>query len=363
KPPQRLGALLLVLCAIAAVFDRMDFMCAWLVAWWFCLGVLLGSQANRWMHVLTGGDWGRALQPASRFAASRVTWLLLLHLPLLLGASTLYPWAHANWIADIAHPGFKTVWLSKPFFTLRAVCYLFVWWWLARLGARRTLRKGLAAVAMIVYGIVLSLAAIDGLASLMPHWYSSAFGLVVAMGQFFAGTAFAIWFACREGKAGDRPADRPPISRDLGNLLMMYVMLWAYMAFTQFQIIWAENLPSEIAWYVPRLQTNWVWAGWFLIVVHFFMPQVLLLFRGIKDDPRRLAGLALVMLISHEIDVMWLVLPSVTPHSAVAIALAVLASLGMSLLLWGDVPRRSASVDERRASTPLRSEGTEAAHA
>ena len=38
---------------------------------------------------------------------------------------------------------------------------------------------------------------------------------------------------------------------DLGNLLLMYVLVWAYLAYTQYLVIWSENLPHEIHWYVP----------------------------------------------------------------------------------------------------------------
>ena len=63
---------------------------------------------------------------------------------------------------------------------------------------------------------------------------------------------------------------RPPLDlhrscpahfHDLGNLMLAFVMLWAYFSFSQYLIIWAGNLPHEIGWYLHRLQTGWRIVG------------------------------------------------------------------------------------------------------
>ena len=45
--------------------------------------------------------------------------------------------------------------------------------------------------------------------------------------------------------------------RDLGNLLLAFVIFWAYVSFSQFLIIWAGNLPREISWYLHRRAGGW----------------------------------------------------------------------------------------------------------
>ena len=47
--------------------------------------------------------------------------------------------------------------------------------------------------------------------------------------------------------------DKPETFNDLGNLLLAFAMLWAYLSFSQFLIIWAGNLSEEIPWYIRRL--------------------------------------------------------------------------------------------------------------
>jgi len=58
----------------------------------------------------------------------------------------------------------------------------------------------------------------------------------------------------------------PWVFQDLGNLLLAFVMLWAYTSFSQFLLIWVENLSTEI----PGISTGrWEagepspWLYWF----------------------------------------------------------------------------------------------------
>ncbi len=153
--------------------------------------------------------------------------------------------------------------------------------------------------------------------SLVPGWFSTAFGLVVLSAQALSGAALAVLLARgAPGEATHRAVEPDvPLSRDLGNLLLMFVMVWGYLGFMQFLVIWAENLPHEIAWYVPRLQTGWSGVGLALVIVQLVLPFLALLMRGIKDHPRRLMRVAALLLAASALDTTWMVLPSVDPHT------------------------------------------------
>jgi len=162
-------------------------------------------------------------------------------------------------------------------------------------------------------------------------------GLLVATGQMLSGAACGIaasvWGRSRisAGETGDAVESRqarldcvpgfiPGSMRrqqyhDLGNLLLMYVLTWAYLAFTQFLIIWAEDIPKEIHWYVRRLQTGWVALAWIVVSLHFALPFLILLSRTAKRSPRFMGVLAAALLAVHMVQVYWLVIPSVRPDA------------------------------------------------
>jgi hypothetical protein len=266
---------------------------SYLFAWLLFLGLALGAMANLMLHDLTGGRWGLVVQPAFAAATRLVPLAALLGLPVLLGMRSLYP-------ID------RNTWFDGRFFLARAVIYAALWVLLSVL-VRRTHSKGVSALGLIVYVFSVSLAATDWIAALVPQWYSSGFGLVVAAGQMLGAMALAVAWA------GLRRAGEPHDFNDLGNLLLMYVLTWAYLAFMQFLVVWVGNLPREIAWYLPRLQTGWVALAIGLVVFHFFAPLAILLSRAAKRAPLFLGALAAALLFMHAVDVYWLVAPSVRP--------------------------------------------------
>ena len=94
-----------------------------------------------------------------------------------------------------------------------------------------------------------------------------------------------------------RNATGPDTLNDLGNLLLAFVMLWAYMQFSQFLIIWSGNLKEEIPWYLSRTRHGWEWPAVALIIFLFVLPFLRLLSRETKRRGERLARLAALIVV------------------------------------------------------------------
>ena len=298
---------------------------SYLAAWLFVLALSLGSMANLMVHQLTGGRWGEPVLPAWAAASRLMPLVALAALPILVGAQWIFPWVH--------EPG---RWLNLPFFEARSVAYLVILSALAWLAPRR---PGIAAPGLLAYALTMTLASFDWIASLTPHWYSSGFGLVVGTGQMLAGAAFGVAVAGRAWGGREDEGTRLRFN-DLGNLLLMYVLTWAYLAYTQYLVIWSENLPHEIHWYVSRTQTGWAGLGIFLIAFHFFVPLLILLSRAAKRAPRIAGAIALALLVAHFGDVYWLVMPSVRPDG-VSVAWSDPVALALVAGAWWALWRRS----------------------
>jgi len=321
---------ILVAAALAWFGWRIDpraLLAGWLAAWWLVTGALLGGLANVWLHTLTGGAWGEAIRPPLLRAARWIPLACLLFLPVLLGLDQLYPWTQAHGPAR-PEQAFRHAWLSPAFFTARACAYLLLWsalaWSETRPGVRRS--GGRAAVCLVAWAFSVGLAAVDWLMSLQPEWYSSLFGWLAASGQLLSGMALALLLV-------DRAAVRERLP-DLGNLLMMYVLVWAYLSYVQFLIIWAADLPREIAWYLRRGAPHWQALAWTLLVFHLAAPLCILLARRAKRAPKVLGLLAGGLLGAHLLDCWWLVLPSVEGLRMDGLWLAPAVALGFGMLAW-----------------------------
>ena len=332
------GVIGAVLFAIAAYADRAAALQSYLFVWWFLLGIPLGSMAVLMAHNMTGGGWGELIRPLLDTALRLLPLSLILVIPLLFGLHDLYAWSHADALAADPLLRAKTWYLSVDFFLIRNAVYFAVWlilahllrkWAFARKPGATTAQyerlRAISAIGLLLYGGTVTWAAVDWIMSLMPHWYSTTFGFLTGIGQSTCAFSFAI--ACTAWRVRDAVArqrdlpstgdvdtrqagDIPGLFQDLGNLLLMFVMVWAYLAFTQYLIIWAEDLPNEIAWYLPRVQTSWRAVALFLVAFHFALPFLVLLSRQAKRAPRSLGLLAVLLLVAHLVDAYWLVVPA-----------------------------------------------------
>jgi hypothetical protein len=314
---------------------------AWVATCVFWGGLSLGSLVLLMIHQLSGGAWGEALRRPLLAAAGVLPLLLVLLLPLLVTPERWYPWADTGLLTLDSVP----VWyLNVPFFRLRALLYLVVWltlaWAVGAWGRRdgtvaRRARRISPGGLVILLGTT-SLASFDWVMSLDPQWYSAIFGLLVTAGQVTAALALAVlWYAAARAAT----APDPQLLNDFGNLLLTLLLLWTYLVGMQFITIWIADLPREIRWYLPRLQTDWRWMGLVILTLHLFVPLPLLLSRSIKRSRAGLGLAAALLLGAQGLYALWLTLPTLRPQGLqLALAdLAVFAGVGglwLSAFLW-----------------------------
>jgi hypothetical protein len=316
-----------LLCAAGWYFFPAQFFPAYLVAFLFWLGIALGSLAIVMIHHLTAGGWGLPIRRIQEATFINLVLMAVLFLPLLAGLPTLYLWAQPGAMEADEILARKIQYLNVPFFQARAAIYFGIWIllslalnWLSS-GTRRedelVRQRRLALVSgpgLVLWALTVTFAAVDWGMSLEPHWYSSMYGVLFMGGQGVSGLAAAIIAAVVLRRYAHWPEhltrDR---LNDLGNLLLAFVMFWAYVSFMQFLIIWSANLPEETPWYLHRSARLWAWVAIGLAVLHFFTPFLLLLWRQTKRKPQWLVGVAALLLVMRWIDLTWLVMPTFSP--------------------------------------------------
>jgi hypothetical protein len=176
-----------------------------------------------------------------------------------------------------------------------------------RIGRRMQVLSGGGLVA---FGLTVTFASFDWIMSLDPHWYSTIYGILTLGGQGL--TALAVLIVALAWLSRRPPLNTvvvPSHFHDLGNLMLAFVMLWAYFSFSQYLIIYSANLPEEITWYVRRLFTGWRFIGVMLVVFHFAVPFAVLLSRRVKREPQMLLKVAIGILVLRAVDLFWLIAP------------------------------------------------------
>jgi len=294
---------------IGAVLDPYAFFPAWLAAFSYWLSLPLGALALLLIHNMTGGEWQAVARAPLAAAAALMPLFILAFLPILVGLRDLYPWTEAQPGALVNH-----WYLNLQFFGIRAALYFLVWnffafWQLRRVaGAPRS--QVLSGLGLILLAISVTWAAIDWIMSIEPDWFSSVFGMMIGSGEFVLALAFAL-VVIVAFRAVDGPAD-DAFRRHLANLatiLLAVDIFWAYCSFSQWLIIWEENLTSEIPWYLERLRPFWRSTVLAVIVLNLAVPLFALVWTPAKCRPGLVRNVSIALLIGGVLQSWWLILP------------------------------------------------------
>jgi len=323
------GIVGLIACAIGFTIDRRASFVSYLFGFLVWLGISLGCSGFLMIHHLTGGNWGYPVRRFFEAAIKTMPILATLFVPILFGLRQLYPWANPADISVDRILQHKQAYMNPPGFLMRAAIVFAVWMlgaqlltkWSAQQDATysveptKKLRK-LSGPGLVIYPLTVTFAYVDWVMSMEADWYSTIFPLLVCVGQMLSALAFIIILL---GSYGRRTSLHEVLSKEsfhyLGNILLTFTMIWAYLAYAQLIVIWSGDLPHEIGWYLHRIAGGWRWIAVALLVFHFFGPFFLLLFRGMKRNPQILITIAAVIFATHIVDVWWMVAPSLYQKS------------------------------------------------
>lgn len=326
-----LGVLGLVASAVGYATEREQFFHSYLTAYVFGLTVCLGCLFFVMLQHLTRAGWSVAVRRVAEAAASLVPLFIVLFIPVLLGRGELFHWTHHDAVEHDHLLQHKHGYLNLTFFLIRAAVYLVVWMVLARYFYSRSVAQDesgdpmitvrmqrWAAPGMILFAFTLTFMGFDWLMSMDPHWYSTIFGVYVFSGSSLVGYAFlTLAMTGLRWNGFLRQAVRVDHYQDMGRLMFAFAVFWAYIAFSQYFLIWYGNIPEETVWYVHRMEGSWKTLSYFLAVGHFAVPFVLLMSRWTKRRPWFVTALAAWMLFVHYIDLYWIIMPNFR-HEGVA---------------------------------------------
>jgi hypothetical protein len=295
---------------------------SWLVGALFVLSIGLGGLFFVLVHHSTQSGWGVVVRRIGENAMATLPWMALLFVPLILGLGDLFPWSHADAVAKDPLLQHKQAYLNEKFFLIRTIVYFAVWTVLAlRLGGLSRLQdktgdhdltrrmRRMSAPGLILFALSLTFFAFDWVMSLDPHWYSTIFGVYFFAGSVMAFFAFMTLIALGQQTLQPRVVTQEHL-HDIGKLMFTFLVFWAYMAFSQFMLIWYANLPEETGFFAQRLAGSWRPVSIALALGHFVVPFFFLLSRTVKRSPKASTIAALWLLAMHALDMYWLVMPS-----------------------------------------------------
>ena len=328
---------------------------SYLVSFVFFLSLSLGALFFVLLQYVTRAGWSVAVRRLAEGVAPGVfVPMAFLAMPVVFGLRTLYPWTDAATVAADHLLHAKESWLNVPFFICRTALYFGVWSvlavWFHRKSTEqdRTGDPGLtksmetaSTAALVLFAFTVTFFAFDYLMSLTPHWSSTIFGVYFFAGCVLGFFALMTVLAFLVQSAG---ALRRTITtehyHDLGKLVFAFTVFWAYVAFSQYMLMWYANLPEETIWYAARQEGSWLWVSLLLLFGHFLVPFLALMSRNVKRRKPLLVAGCCWMLLMQWVDVYWLVMPGKSPGTVPLSLMDAAVFLGIGGLFFAAVVRR-----------------------
>lgn len=297
---------------------------AFLLNHFFFMSLALGGLFICAIQFLTSAMWSA---PIRRIAESFSAYLPVVLVGFILiaafGISHLFEWSHPEVVKGDLILEHKAAYLNKPFFVIRNLIAIVLWFFFAKKLVGNSVaqdatgdiaftnkNKVIAPAFTVVFALSFTMASIDLLMSLDPHWFSTMFGVYTFAGLFTSSLAMTTLFTIklrRNGMLKDIVNENH--LHDLGKFLFAFTIFWAYIAFSQFMLIWYANLPEETMYFAHRFSGNWKHVTIFLLIGKFMVPFFALLPREAKRSESRLVKVACWILLAQWIDLIWIIQP------------------------------------------------------
>ena len=363
------------------------------VNWIFWTGITGGSLALTAVHKIANAKWSGVIIRFSQAASAMIPVSLIgFVLIFTLGYHDVY--GHMEEELHGLAAG-KALWLSKPWMVARLGIGLALLYWVgaqliksdllpdvalvkdkvtdgrkaryekmlqgydAERNHQRTYR--LAPIYAVLYSIVFTMVAFDGIMALQPHWFSNLLGGWYFMGSFLgAHTLLALLMLYGIKAVGLQEYVSGKQRHDLGKLCFGFTIFWTYLMWAQFLVIWYGNLPEETGFVFSRLWGEWRTIGGAVFLGMFVIPFTGLLSVGAKKTSLTLGVFTAISFCTLWLERYLMVIPSVSEVNAPLFGLPelgpTLAFLGLFLVSYAWFARTYPMVSPRLALITLEKE-------
>ncbi len=293
----------------------------------FLTSIGLGSLFLVALEYIGGAVWSTPFRRIAEIFGAVLLIVPIVAIPIFFNLHDLYHWTHLNVVANDEILSQKSSYLNQTFFTVRIIGYFVIWilfyFILTRNSEKQDVskdqgltKKGIRNSAIFIpfFAITVTFASIDWMMSLEPHWFSTIYGVYYFSGTFLSALAIITFFVVYLNEKGMFGAG---IVSDhyysFGALLYGFINFWAYIAFSQFMLIWYANLPEETFWFINRWEGSWLIFSLAFIFIHFLVPFFALVSQPSKTNGARLKFMSIWLLVAHLMDLYFLVMPTFSP--------------------------------------------------
>jgi hypothetical protein len=311
---------------------------SWLFAFYFYLTLSIGGVFWVLLHNVSNASWGTSVRRVFENLGSTFPWMMLFSIPLLIPhvQHYLYEWMNIHGDAKgpvkewLHHHGqhllYNKYWfMNIPFWYGRVAFYAIVFSaviiGLRKLstdqdtdpnpGTWRLLKARYHSnYPLIIFALTITFTGFDFAMGLDYKWFSTMWGVYLfagaALNSMAVGVIVCTWL---KSMGHLKNVTGPEHFHIMGKLMFAFTTFWAYIAFSQFFLIWYANITEETSYFLIRNTGNWNIAMMCLVALHFVVPFIVLLQAWLKKNPKLLSIVAVYTLCMHVLDHYLIIIP------------------------------------------------------
>tara|TARA_B100001248_G_scaffold261981_1_gene255356 strand:+ start:7657 stop:8835 length:1179 start_codon:yes stop_codon:yes gene_type:complete len=304
---------------------------AYLMSYFYFLSLGLGGVFFAAINHVTSAGWSVSIRRIAEAFSAFVPIAMILTIPLLFGTEDLFKWFNAEYAANDYLISKKTAYLNPTFFYIRLVTFFAIWIFFAHKLRKNSLDQDkdgdpsktssnltYSVLFLLAFALSYSLFSVDWMMSLEAHWFSTMFGVYTFAGLFqsvLAMLALFIIYLIKKGTLqGFVSQDH---LHDVAKYMWAFTIFYAYIAFSQFMLIWYTNLPEETLFFMMRIKGDWFWVSMALIIFKFIVPFLALAPRAAKRNFAHVRNVAILILLTQVLDNFWLVYPNLSTDKVI----------------------------------------------
>lgn len=295
---------------------------SYLTAFFFFASLTVGAMFFIAFSYAANAGWSASIRRLAEALTSYFPVMLIMTIILFLGFKKLYLWADLAQLAEMGSG--RMIYLNPIFVTIRLIvfsvgCLVFRSLIVGNSikqdqsgDHQLTFKNASYSIGFIAFfAIFFTMYSFDLMMSLLPTWYSTIFGIYCFAGAVQAAMALLaiviVWMRNSKFTNGYITEEH---QHDVGKYIKGFTVFWAYIAFSQFMLIWYANIPEETEFYIMRSLNGWMAVSFALLIFRFIVPFLVLLPRGAKRNNSILVSTSILVLVMQYVDIYWLVYPN-----------------------------------------------------
>lgn len=294
----------------------------YLIGFWFTFSLALAGPFIMAVQFLSKAGWGVSFRRVPEALGTFLYIASPLAIIALIGAPSLFGYGH-GWLSEAAATDpitlQKTGFLNMTGLVLVTVIGPALVATLHFLMRRNSLRQdvdkdpkhshqNMLLSAGFILSFVLSLSFMTWywIMSLDPHWFSTMFQVYTFAGLFQSGVALvAIVVIVLRNRGYFGSAVGTEHIHDLGKFVFAFTVFYAYIAFSQFMLIWYANIAEETVWFAMRFTNGWGPFSLVLPFVKFILPFVILLPAAHKKNKNNILFYICWLILATQLYEVW----------------------------------------------------------